>query len=450
MSQADFQKKVLQRNALSTECFFAKGGRLRRKIERSPGRITEYEYEFDAKGHLAHVVKNGLPAEKYVYNPSGQRVEQLRAKAFFSNPADGPLYYDDKGMLERAGETIFHYDGKGALAQRSNRQGAAKYFYNGDTMLDKVVLSSGEEISYRYDKANPICPSARFMNGNLATEFAWLDPLRLSACRDHICGLEYSFSYDSSGLLNRVRIGVFKQPRVRRERYSNIDWAADSADWVDAAVVRNKRERLNELFARCGDTLDFRCGTDQVGTLKLLTDARGDVIKEVEYDSFGVKLYDSMPDIFLPIGFAGGLEDPHTGLVRFGYRDYDPSVGRFTAPDPLGDTGGDHDLYDYCVDDPVSMSDPTGLFPPLALFVLGKLGVAALAAAGTYGAAWVTDKLKGIRSGEESTSARDAAIEVAPRTLEAMKDAAIMGRSPNKLWNTYRLIERKREEGQKE
>ena len=36
-------------------------------------------------------------------------------------------------------------------------------------------------------------------------------------------------------------------------------------------------------------------------------------------------------------------------------------MGRFTAPDPLGDTGGDHDLYDYCVDEPVGRVDPEGL-----------------------------------------------------------------------------------------
>ena len=53
--------------------------------------------------------------------------------------------------------------------------------------------------------------------------------------------------------------------------------------------------------------------------------------------------------------------DRHTGFVRFGFRDYDPQVGRFTAKDPIGDTGGDHDLYDYCVDDPVSFVDPEGL-----------------------------------------------------------------------------------------
>lgn len=47
--------------------------------------------------------------------------------------------------------------------------------------------------------------------------------------------------------------------------------------------------------------------------------------------------------------------------MRFGHRDYDPAVGRFNAQDPLGDTGGDHDLYEYCVDDPVNAVDPRGL-----------------------------------------------------------------------------------------
>ena len=54
--------------------------------------------------------------------------------------------------------------------------------------------------------------------------------------------------------------------------------------------------------------------------------------------------------------------DPDTGFVRFGWRDYDPAVGRFTAPDPARDMRGDGDLYDYCMDDPVSRVDPTGLW----------------------------------------------------------------------------------------
>ena len=98
------------------------------------------------------------------------------------------------------------------------------------------------------------------------------------------------------------------------------------------------------------------------------------MIKEIAYDSFGNTTRDTLPQFFFPLGFAGGLVDPHTGFIRFGFRDYDPATGRFTAKDPLGDTGGDHDLYGYCVDDPVSMNDPSGLFPPALLLLAGKAG----------------------------------------------------------------------------
>ncbi len=60
-------------------------------------------------------------------------------------------------------------------------------------------------------------------------------------------------------------------------------------------------------------------------------------------------------------GFAGGLHDQHTGLVRFGYRDYDPDIGRWTAKDPILFAGGDTDLYGYVLNDPVDFVDPEGL-----------------------------------------------------------------------------------------
>ena len=109
----------------------------------------------------------------------------------------------------------------------------------------------------------------------------------------------------------------------------------------------------------------YLLGYDQVGSLKAAAamdgEHEGRVVKVMDYDAFGNVLADSNPGLFLPLAFAGGLRDRFTGLVRFLHRDYDPTVGRFTAPDPLGDTGGDHDLYDYCVDEPVGRVDPEGL-----------------------------------------------------------------------------------------
>ncbi|MCP4347076.1 MAG: RHS repeat-associated core domain-containing protein [Desulfobacterales bacterium] len=103
---------------------------------------------------------------------------------------------------------------------------------------------------------------------------------------------------------------------------------------------------------------------DQVGSLRVVTDASGTVVKKIDYDSFGNIYSDSNSTFEVPFGFAGGLHDRDTELVRFGYRDYDSGVGRWTAKDPIGFAGGDTDLYGYCIDDPVNLIDPLGLISP--------------------------------------------------------------------------------------
>jgi len=80
---------------------------------------------------------------------------------------------------------------------------------------------------------------------------------------------------------------------------------------------------------------------------------------------------------FQPFGFAGGLYDEATGLVRFGSRNYDAESGRWTTKDPIG-FGGGANAYRYVSDDPVNFADPTGLKP---VFPHGALNAAAQAAA---------------------------------------------------------------------
>ncbi|WP_435106956.1 RHS repeat-associated core domain-containing protein [Arhodomonas sp. AD133] len=53
--------------------------------------------------------------------------------------------------------------------------------------------------------------------------------------------------------------------------------------------------------------------------------------------------------------------DPDTGLVRFGARDYDSEVGRWSTKDPILFEGRDGNLYGYVVSDPVNYMDPNGL-----------------------------------------------------------------------------------------
>ena len=48
--------------------------------------------------------------------------------------------------------------------------------------------------------------------------------------------------------------------------------------------------------------------------------------------------------------------------MHFGARDYDPVIGRWTTPDPLGFAGGDTNLYGYVLQDPVNLTDSRGLW----------------------------------------------------------------------------------------
>ncbi len=86
----------------------------------------------------------------------------------------------------------------------------------------------------------------------------------------------------------------------------------------------------------------------------------GAVVRRVSYDSFGVETV-AVATLDLPIGYAGGLRDATTGLVRFGLRDYDPASGRFVARDPSFFGGSPENLYGYVGNNPITQKDPTGL-----------------------------------------------------------------------------------------
>jgi len=80
----------------------------------------------------------------------------------------------------------------------------------------------------------------------------------------------------------------------------------------------------------------------------------------MRHDAWGNVLEDTSPG-FIPFGFAGGLYDPDTSLVRFGARDYDPSLGRWLSKDPIRFSGGQRYIYAYLDNDPCNGIDPTRL-----------------------------------------------------------------------------------------
>ena len=133
----------------------------------------------------------------------------------------------------------------------------------------------------------------------------------------------------------------------------------DGAGAVVSRFVYASRGNVPDYMIKGGNT--YRIISDYLGSPRLVVDVATDaVVQLMDYDTFGNVIADTNPG-FQPFGFAGGLYDRDLKLVRFGARDYDPEVGRWTNKDPIGFAGGDTNLYGYVLNDPVNLVDPLGL-----------------------------------------------------------------------------------------
>ena len=118
--------------------------------------------------------------------------------------------------------------------------------------------------------------------------------------------------------------------------------------------------RLVLAYQEMAFNVAYRMLSDERGSVRLVVNiADGSVAQQLDYDEFGRVLLDTAPG-FQPFGFAGGLYDPDSGLVRFGERDYSPETGQWTARDPIDFDGGQLSLYAYVGNDPLNSTDTAG------------------------------------------------------------------------------------------
>ncbi len=156
----------------------------------------------------------------------------------------------------------------------------------------------------------------------------------------------------------------------------------------------------------------YRIISDHLGSPRFVINVQdGTIAQELAYDVWGNVTLDTNPG-FQPFGYAGGLYDRDTGLVRFGARDYDPETGRWTAKDPILFQGGDSNLYGYVRNNLLQYTDPYGLWTfddPLSQSFVNAAagfgdGISSFASLGMYSTANLRDSL-GINGGVNPCSA---------------------------------------------
>ena len=105
---------------------------------------------------------------------------------------------------------------------------------------------------------------------------------------------------------------------------------------------------------------------DHLGGTNVLTDSVGTLKEIIEYEPFGSesrhdKLGNSNEVAWYY--FTGKKKDDETGLIYFGARYYDPSIGRFITADTIvqsPDSPQTLNRYSYVSNNPVNRTDPTG------------------------------------------------------------------------------------------
>jgi RHS repeat-associated protein len=172
-----------------------------------------------------------------------------------------------------------------------------------------------------------------------------------------------SYVYDASG--SRL---------IRREYGKSTLYLGDTELTVDTkntAATSDDTKTAVRYYVFGGATVAIRTSSTQVywlgggynGTAEISVDAATQTVTQRRTTPFG-QVRGTAGAIPGQKGFVGATNDPGSGLVHMGARQYDPATGRFLSVDPVLDlTDPQHlNAYAYGRNNPVVFPDPTGLW----------------------------------------------------------------------------------------
>ena len=319
---------------------------------------SSFNYTYDSRGNIIEIEEtNGTQTrtKSYKYDALNQLVrenDEAQGKTFIYS-------YDNGGNI--LSKTEYDYTTAEELGTIVNTK---TYAYADTEWKDKLTSYNGHAITYDAI-GNPLT----YYNG---MTFNWEQGRRLSGVT-LADGGTVDYQYKADGSRYEKTVGTTKTTYFTDD--TGIIYAMESGN-----------ESLVFMYDATGRREGFvhYTGTTSNRTYYYLYNAQGDVIGlltdtlslnvSYEYDTWGklVAIGGTGAETIgrlNPFRYRGYVYDEETGFYLTGTRYYDPVIGRFINADAaigqIGNVQGTN-MFAYCFNNPVNMSDPTGNWPKLS------------------------------------------------------------------------------------
>ncbi|MFJ1745714.1 putative T7SS-secreted protein [Streptomyces sp. NPDC088116] len=293
-------------------------------------------FDLDAAGRVTAVHAANW-TERYAYDEAGNQTEASWPTSHPGTESSGPRVYTGT-RITRAGDVRYEHDAQGRITLRrktrlSRKPDTWRYTWDAEDRLTSVTTPDGTRWRYLYDPLGRRIAKQRLAPDSTTVEeqvdFTW-DGATLCEQTTRSPDLPHpvTLTWHHHGL----------RPLAQTERITTPDTPQDEIDERFFAIV-----------------------TDLVGTPTELIDETGTIAWHTRTTLWGTTTWNTSATAYTPLRFPGQYFDPETGLHYNFHRHYDPEIGRYLTPDPLGLKPAPNPAA--YVHNPHTWADPLGLSP---------------------------------------------------------------------------------------